>query len=138
MSGNLSSNASGNVSGGPVDVPGGSRSSGTDTLPATPTAATPATPATAAPDAGADERAVRTKDWRLSLHVVEDRDTTRVHAVLDADGTLLHSETLSHRNPLDAPAPQVGDEFAVGRALVDLGHQLLRAAVHRATGPTEE
>ncbi|MFD5461637.1 universal stress protein [Kitasatospora sp. NPDC127059] len=79
----------------------------------------------------------RTKDWQLSLHVVEDRDTTRVHAVLDADGTVLHSDALARRNPRDPPAPAVGDEFAVGRALVDLGHQLLRAGVHGATGPAE-
>ncbi|MFH8385192.1 universal stress protein [Kitasatospora sp. NPDC018058] len=82
--------------------------------------------------------AVRKKDWRLSLHVVEDRDTTRVHAVLDADGNVLHSDALARRNPLDTPTPAVGDEFAVGRALVDLGHQLLRAGVHDATGPAEE
>nr|WP_255357414.1 dsRBD fold-containing protein [Kitasatospora sp. MY 5-36] len=81
---------------------------------------------------------MRTKDWQLSLHVVEDEDTTRVHAVLDADGNVLHSDTRSRRNPRDAPAPAVGDEFAVGRALVDLGHQLLRAGVHGATGTTEE
>ncbi|MER7582448.1 dsRBD fold-containing protein [Kitasatospora sp. NPDC097691] len=87
---------------------------------------------------GGGERAVRTKDWQLSLHVVEDRDTTRVHAVLNADGNVLHSDARSRRNPRDTPAPEVGDEFAVGRALVDLGHQLLRAGVHRATGPTEE
>ncbi|MFJ2191823.1 universal stress protein [Kitasatospora sp. NPDC087861] len=82
--------------------------------------------------------AVRTKDWQLSLHVVEDRDTTRVHAVLDTDGGVLHSDALARRNPLDAPTPAVGDEFAVGRALVDLGHQLLRAGVHGATGPAED
>lgn len=83
-------------------------------------------------------QAVRTKDWQLSLHVVEDRDTTRVHAVLDADGKVLHSDALSRRNPRDTPAPAVGDDFAVGRALVDLGHQLLRAGVHSATDPAEE
>ncbi|MFJ2776793.1 MULTISPECIES: universal stress protein [unclassified Kitasatospora] len=80
---------------------------------------------------------VRTKDWQLNLHVVEDRDTTRVHAVLDADGTLLHSDAQARRNPRDEPAPAVGDEFAVGRALVDLGHQLLRAGTHGATEPAE-
>ncbi|MFJ9839684.1 universal stress protein [Kitasatospora sp. NPDC101155] len=93
------------------------------------------------PEAVAGEQApdaVRTKDWQLSLHVVEDRDTTRVHAVLDADGNVLHSDALARRNPHDTPTPAVGDEFAVGRALVDLGHQLLRAGVHSATGPAEE
>ncbi|WP_346766372.1 universal stress protein [Streptomyces sp. CB01881] len=86
---------------------------------------------------GGGEATVRTKDWQLSLHVVEDRDTTRVHAVLDADGSVLHSDALARRNPVDDPAPAVGDEFAVGRALVDLGHQLLRAGTRSATGPAE-
>ncbi|MEU6966473.1 universal stress protein [Kitasatospora aureofaciens] len=106
------------------------------------TASTPPPPATAATGASTTgeqaPQAVRTKDWQLSLHVVEDRDTTRVHAVLDADGKVLHSDALSRRNPRDTPAPAVGDDFAVGRALVDLGHQLLRAGVHSATDPAEE
>ncbi|MFF7456922.1 universal stress protein [Kitasatospora sp. NPDC008115] len=89
-------------------------------------------------EGGSGEPAVRTKDWQLTLHVVEDRDTTRVHAVLDADGDVLHSDALARRNPHDDPAPTVGDDFAVGRALVDLGHQLLRAGTHSATGPAEE
>ncbi|WP_369182683.1 universal stress protein [Streptomyces sp. Y1] len=109
------------------------------TAAATPGAATVAEAAAAGATA---ERATagavaRTKDWQLSLHVVEDEDTTRVHAVLDADGDVLHSDTLARRNPHDAPAPAVGDDFAVGRALVDLGHQLLRAGVRDATGPAE-
>ncbi|MFB7613317.1 universal stress protein [Kitasatospora sp. NPDC056181] len=86
---------------------------------------------------GRGEATVRTKDWQLSLHVVEDGDTTRVHAVLDADGSVLHSDALARRNPVDDPAPAVGDDFAVGRALVDLGHQLLRAGTRSATGPAE-
>ncbi|WUG43621.1 DUF1876 domain-containing protein [Kitasatospora sp. NBC_00458] len=101
----------------------------------------PPRPAAAAAGAGAapgGEAAVRTKDWQLNLHVVEDRDTTRVHAVLDADGRVLRSDALARRNPRDAPAPAVGDEFAVGRALVDLGHRLLRAGTHGATGRAEE
>ncbi|WP_406206223.1 DUF1876 domain-containing protein [Kitasatospora sp. NBC_01560] len=82
--------------------------------------------------------AVRTKEWQLTLHVAEDRDTTRVHAVLDADGTVLRSDALARRNPRDDPAPAVGDEFAVGRALVGLGRQLLRAGTRSATGLTEQ
>ncbi|MFE5581124.1 universal stress protein [Kitasatospora sp. NPDC056531] len=102
------------------------------------TASAPPPPEAAATAGEQAPGAVRTKDWQLSLHVVEDRDTTRVHAVLDADGNLLHSDALARRNPRDTPTPAVGDEFAVGRALVDLGHQLLRAGVHSATGPAEE
>ncbi|WP_327074613.1 DUF1876 domain-containing protein [Kitasatospora purpeofusca] len=88
---------------------------------------------------GPEQPAARTtKDWQLSLHLVEERDTTRVHAVLDAGGAVLHSDAYARRNPLDDPAPAVGDEFAVGRALIDLGHQLLRAGTRHATGPGEE
>ncbi|MEV6973081.1 universal stress protein [Kitasatospora sp. NPDC093806] len=98
----------------------------------------PAGAAAAAGVTATDEAVtVRTKDWQLSLHVVEDHDTTRVHAVLDADGTVLHSDALARRNPRDVPAAPVGDDFAVGRALVDLGHQLLRAGTHDATGPAD-
>lgn len=68
--------------------------------------------------------------------MVEDRDTTRVHAVLNADGDVLHSDAAARRNPRDEPSTAVGDEFAVGRALVDLGHQLLRAGTHGATSAT--
>ncbi|WP_422724129.1 dsRBD fold-containing protein [Kitasatospora purpeofusca] len=99
--------------------------------------AAPTRPPAAA--AGEEQPAVRTtKDWQLSLHLVEERDTTRVHAVLDAGGAVLHSDASARRNPLDDPAPAVGDEFAVGRALIDLGHQLLRAGTRHATGPAEE
>ncbi|MFJ4667375.1 universal stress protein [Kitasatospora purpeofusca] len=101
------------------------------------TTAAPSPPVAAG--AGEEEPAVRTtKDWQLSLHLVEERDTTRVHAVLDADGAVLHSDAYARRNPLDDPAPAVGDEFAVGRALIDLGHQLLRAGTRHATGSAEE
>ncbi|MFJ7244053.1 universal stress protein [Kitasatospora sp. NPDC098652] len=107
------------------------------TAAATTTTAAATTTTTTTTDERTPASATRTKDWQLSLHVVEDRDTTRVHAVLDADGTVLHSDALARRNPRDPPAPAIGDEFAVGRALVDLGHQLLRAGVHGATGPAE-
>ncbi|MFI8456167.1 dsRBD fold-containing protein [Kitasatospora sp. NPDC085464] len=128
----------GNVSGAAHDDTGGALRSDTGGATATGPSGAAAAAATAASGGEGGGRAVRTKDWQLSLHVVEDRDTTRVHAVLDADGNVLHSDARSRRNPRDTPAPQVGDEFAVGRALVDLGHQLLRAGVHGATGPAEE
>ncbi|MFJ4095329.1 dsRBD fold-containing protein [Kitasatospora sp. NPDC089913] len=95
-------------------------------------------PATVGEEGGTEPPVRSTKDWQLSLHLVEERDTTRVHAVLDADGAVLHSDAYARRNPLDDPAPAVGDEFAVGRALIDLGHQLLRAGTRHATGPAEE
>lgn len=50
-----------------------------------------------------------------------------MHAVLDTGDNTLESRTTAHRNPHDDPVPEIGDEYAAGRALVDLGHQLLRA-----------
>jgi Domain of unknown function (DUF1876) len=72
--------------------------------------------------------AARTKTWTLRLDLVEeDEDVTTVHAALDTGGRTLTSDTSAHRNPHDEPVPEIGDEYAAGRALLDLGKQLLRA-----------
>lgn len=68
-----------------------------------------------------------TKTWNVRIDIDEEGDVTRVHAVLDAGDTRLHSSASSRRDPVDQPVPEIGDEFAAGRALVQLGHQLLRA-----------
>jgi hypothetical protein len=70
----------------------------------------------------------RIKHWTLRLDLFEEGDLTKVHAVLDTGTTVLESRTVAQRSPNDTPVPEIGDEFAAGRALVDLGHQLLRAA----------
>jgi ABC-type amino acid transport substrate-binding protein len=69
----------------------------------------------------------RTKQWTLRLHLVEEGDRTTVHVVLDTGDRLLESDAAAHRNPHDTPVPAIGDEYAAGRALIDLGYQLLRA-----------
>ncbi|MFI6845192.1 DUF1876 domain-containing protein [Kitasatospora sp. NBC_00085] len=69
----------------------------------------------------------RTKQWTLHLQLFEEGDVTRVHAVLDTGDNTLRSSATARRSPGDPLVPEVGDEFAAGRALVDLGHQLLRA-----------
>ncbi|MGW3045707.1 dsRBD fold-containing protein [Kitasatospora sp. NPDC001159] len=70
---------------------------------------------------------LRTKHWTLRLDLFEEGDVTKVHAVLDTGDNRLESRTTAHRNPHDPPVAEIGDEFAAGRALVDLGHRLLRA-----------
>ncbi|MGK4585290.1 dsRBD fold-containing protein [Kitasatospora sp. HPMI-4] len=70
---------------------------------------------------------LRTKRWTLRLDLFEEDDVTKVHAVLDTGDNQLESRTTAHRNPHDPPVPEIGDEYAAGRALVDLGNQLLRA-----------
>lgn len=71
---------------------------------------------------------VRTKQWNLRLDLFEEGDLTKVHAVLDTGDNILESRASARRNPGDAPVPEIGDEFAAGRALVTLGRRLLRAA----------
>ena len=69
----------------------------------------------------------RTKHWNLRLDLFEEGDDTRVHAVLDTGEKQLESHTTSRRNPNDRMAHEIGDEFAAGRALVELGQRLIRA-----------
>ncbi|MEU4115184.1 dsRBD fold-containing protein [Kitasatospora sp. NPDC028055] len=72
---------------------------------------------------------MRTKRWSLRLDLFEEGDTTKVHATLDTGDNTLEARTAAHRNPLDPPVPEIGDEYAAGRALIDLGHRLLRAGL---------
>ncbi|MEY9838027.1 dsRBD fold-containing protein [Streptacidiphilus sp. EB103A] len=74
-----------------------------------------------------DIAATRTKHWTIDLDILEQGDDTTVHAVLRGDAGTLESHTVAQRNPHDAPNPEIGDDFAAGRALLDLGRQLLRA-----------
>ncbi|GAA2740703.1 dsRBD fold-containing protein [Kitasatospora cinereorecta] len=71
----------------------------------------------------------RTKTWTLRVDLFEEGDVTKVHAVLDTGDNRLESHTEAHRNPHDPPVPEIGDEYAAGRALVDLGDQLLHFGV---------
>ncbi|MDH6574687.1 dsRBD fold-containing protein [Kitasatospora sp. MAP5-34] len=68
-----------------------------------------------------------TKQWSVRLDLFEEGDLTKVHAVLDTGDTTLQSRTSAQRNPHETPVPEIGDEYAAGRALIDLGNQLLRA-----------
>ncbi|MEU9079946.1 dsRBD fold-containing protein [Kitasatospora sp. NPDC004745] len=72
---------------------------------------------------------VRTKQWTLRIDLFEEGDATKVHAVLNTGENVLEARTASRRSPHDPPVPEIGDEFAAARALIDLGHQLLRAGL---------
>lgn len=67
----------------------------------------------------------------IKLHVVEDETTTIVHTVLDLRGDHFESTGKAKRNPADPPAPLIGEELAVARALQDLSGQLIDAAQHK-------
>ncbi|HET8682166.1 MAG TPA: DUF1876 domain-containing protein [Micromonosporaceae bacterium] len=73
------------------------------------------------------------KRWTIDIIIDEhdDQRRTRAEARLNtgaATAPLCGSGT-ARRNPVDREVPEIGDEVAVARALFDLAHQLLLAAV---------
>ncbi|MFD3921972.1 dsRBD fold-containing protein [Streptomyces sp. NPDC058595] len=70
----------------------------------------------------------RTTTWNVRLDIFEeDEDSTAVRAVLDTGDNELVIRTTARRNPRDRPVPEIGDEYAAGRALLELGQRLLDA-----------
>ena len=67
-------------------------------------------------------------EWELRVYLYEHDEHTLARAVLMTGANTMRAEGVARRNPADLPVPEIGDELAVGRALVDLGNQLLRAA----------
>jgi hypothetical protein len=65
-------------------------------------------------------------DWRVVVHLSEDRKRTIAHATLGDGGPELTGHGEAHRSPYDSDVPRIGDELAAGRALMDLGQKLLR------------
>jgi hypothetical protein len=68
--------------------------------------------------------------WRVDVFVDElDETTTHAEARLyTADDTRLTGHGRARRHPQDRAVPEVGDEIAVGRALLDLARTLLRTS----------
>ncbi|GAA2364689.1 DUF1876 domain-containing protein [Nonomuraea africana] len=66
------------------------------------------------------------KRWVVEIDITEEGDLTKAHATLSGGRLAGYGE--AHRNPIDPPAPEIGDELAAGRALQDLTHQLLGTA----------
>ncbi|MFI9822139.1 dsRBD fold-containing protein [Streptomyces sp. NPDC052013] len=78
-------------------------------------------------------------EWRVRLHLVEEGGTTKARAEIDTGSTVLTGHGVAHRSPADTDVPRIGDELAAGRALQDLGRQLVDIARRdiRAAGATE-
>lgn len=67
--------------------------------------------------------------WDIKLHVFEhDDDSTTAQVLLDTGANTLRGEGHARRRPSDPAVAEIGDELAVGRALIHLGTQLLDAA----------
>jgi hypothetical protein len=70
-----------------------------------------------------------TAQWNVRLHLFEDDDgTTKAHVVLDTGTSALSAQGSARCHPADANVPEIGDELAAGRAMIDLAHQLLSTA----------
>ena len=73
-----------------------------------------------------------TVEWKVHLYLYEDEGEgrTKARVELDTGAAALTGRGTARRNPEDRDIPVIGDELAAGRALSDLGQQLLRAAEH--------
>ncbi|MFC5720518.1 dsRBD fold-containing protein [Streptomyces gamaensis] len=73
-----------------------------------------------------------TVEWKIRLKLVEGEGagdgTTRAQAVLDTGTASFTGHGSARRAPGDREITAIGDEFAAGRALRDLGDQLLHTA----------
>ncbi|PVZ06333.1 DUF1876 domain-containing protein [Actinomycetospora cinnamomea] len=81
---------------------------------------------------------IHTEDWTANIHIEEQERTTHAVARLHTrDATSLEGHGTARRNPSDRDVPEIGAELAVARALLDLQHRLLEAAlldIEQATG----
>jgi hypothetical protein len=83
------------------------------------------------------------KHWTVRIHITEDGDDTRAEAVLsaqDTDTSTVTGRGVAHRNPIDRPIPEIGDELAASRALEDLAirlHDMASDDIVQLTGPVD-
>jgi uncharacterized protein DUF1876 len=68
-------------------------------------------------------------EWKVTLHLDEHDGQTRAIVRLHTRDTSLTGIGTAYRNPRDRNIPEIGDELAAARALSDLAHKLLGAAV---------
>ena len=67
--------------------------------------------------------------WTVEVFVGEDEGYTFAEAALHDDiGNHVLGTGRARLNPHDPDVPEIGDEIAVARALLDLGHRLLNIA----------
>lgn len=69
-----------------------------------------------------------TVKWKIDLYLFEEEGTTKARVVLDTATAQFTGHGDAHRNPADMDVPEIGDELAAGRALDDLGRQLMDVA----------
>ncbi|HEU5161033.1 MAG TPA: DUF1876 domain-containing protein [Streptosporangiaceae bacterium] len=79
------------------------------------------------------------KQWSVEIYITEDGTDTVARAVLTTrDTKKLTGTGRARRNPIDRDVPEIGDEYAVSRALADLADRLSGVAsddVAQMAGP---
>ena len=79
------------------------------------------------------------KQWNVEIFISEDGDDTLARAVLvTRDTGKVTGKGRARRNPVDRTVPEIGDEFAVSRALADLAdrlHSVASSDVAQLAGP---
>jgi len=70
----------------------------------------------------------RIAEWKIRLYLFEEDRATKVRVVLDTGANVLSGLGVARCNPEDRDVPEIGDELAAGRALNDLGRQLMTTA----------
>jgi hypothetical protein len=69
------------------------------------------------------------KVWTLEIAIGENADETEARARLRVEDTETVGFGRARRHPHDPARPRVGEELAVARALADLSHRLIDAAI---------
>jgi hypothetical protein len=69
--------------------------------------------------------------WRVNIAFTEEDQRTRADAILELASQRFHGFGMAKRAPEDPNVPVIGQDLAAARALSDLSHQLLHAAVER-------
>jgi hypothetical protein len=69
--------------------------------------------------------------WRVNIAFTNEDQRTRADAILELANQRFHGFGLAKRAPEDPNVPVIGQDLAAARALSDLSHQLLHAAVDR-------
>jgi hypothetical protein len=67
-------------------------------------------------------------EWPVHVHLFEHESVTQARVTLETGANRLAGEGLARRRRGDPQVPEIGDELAVGRALIELGERLVRAA----------
>lgn len=68
------------------------------------------------------------KTWPVILRVVEEDGRTEAELLLDTGDWTFDCAGRARRHPGDPDVAKVGDELAVGRALIELGNRLVALA----------